>query len=448
MLARGRSLLSLGVYVLVFGCGDSPGHRVDTAHPPAGAGGAGGRGGAGGAPGGGEAGQGGSPNDPDVGSKVDAAMPGGTDASGGLQPDASPGGDVSDGGPAACPLGAEAAMLDVEAVAVTNEAGGPPGKGDAVTVRLRVRNAGAAGAKVSFTPLLSSARFSDFEAVPLGTTTATVCPGNEASFVDVTGGPFLSDPAAGKHYALGSGDYTVAAVTLAATDAAGSMDRDFTGGRFTVETSNALLVPVFYDPQYFARIEGFRGTPAEYMTQAFTRPGEIFTPASSADPDGEGTYRTFARGFDQMMGVRHHFRLFEGFARRADDLAGWCESAAVHARETLGMPTAWTGSGTRRDRHGFDYLIALTPNMGGGVACGWLDVQLSSFINRDLDRQQIIAVHESAHLFGSPHCDDVGNGSGGNLQSYVMCAGEKHAHYPQTFVWHSTSIAQMKSRWD
>ncbi|HEX5658776.1 MAG TPA: hypothetical protein VFX59_16365, partial [Polyangiales bacterium] len=91
--------------------------------------------------------------------------------------------------------------------------------------------------------------------------------------------------------------------------------------------------------------------------------------------------------------------------------------------------------------------IALTPDLAGGVACGWIDVQVSGFINRDLDRQQVIAVHETGHLFGAPHCDDVGNGSGGSLQGYVMCSGEKHEHYPEQFVWHSTSIAKMSSHW-
>jgi hypothetical protein len=75
-------------------------------------------------------------------------------------------------------------------------------------------------------------------------------------------------------------------------------------------------------------------------------------------------------------------------------------------------------------------------------------VQVSGFINRDVDRQQVILVHESGHVFGSPHCGDVGNGSGGSLQGYVMCSGEKHERYPESFVWHSTSIEQMSaSRW-
>lgn len=149
-----------------------------------------------------------------------------------------------------------------------------------------------------------------------------------------------------------------------------------------------------------------------------------------------------------MMGVRHVFRGFAGFPGETTTDQGWCEDAAAYGKTSLGMIADWTGSGTLAGRHGFDYLIALTPHMGGGVACGWLDVQVSGLINDDVDRQQVIAVHESGHLFGAPHCDDVGDGSGGPLQGYVMCSGEKHDNYPANFVWHSTSIAVMSSHWD
>jgi hypothetical protein len=170
--------------------------------------------------------------------------------------------------------------------------------------------------------------------------------------------PVLSDDARGKHYALGRGDYVVSGVAVAAAGGgAPVVDRAFTGGAFTVGASDAVLVPVVYDQRDFTQIAGFTGTPAAYMARAYSRPNQIFTPASAADPDGAGSYR-------------------------------------------------------------------------------------------DIDRQQVIAVHESGHIFGAPHCDDVGNGSGGALQGYVMCAGEKHARYPGQFVWHSTSTAVMKPHWD
>ncbi|HSC85939.1 MAG TPA: hypothetical protein VLC09_01660, partial [Polyangiaceae bacterium] len=128
----------------------------------------------------------------------------------------------------------------------------------------------------------------------------------------------------------------------------------------------------------------------------------------------------------------------------------WCEDAAAYAQSSLGMAATWgsANQATQTDRHGFDYAMALHGGFGGGVACGWLDVQVSGLIGNDLDRQQIVAVHETAHIFGAPHCDDVGNGSGGPLQGYVMCSGEKHADYPGYFVFHSTSRTAMSSKWD
>jgi hypothetical protein len=151
-----------------------------------------------------------------------------------------------------------------------------------------------------------------------------------------------------------------------------------------------------------------------------------------------------------MLDVRHLFHSLPGFPGERTTADGWCEDAAAYAEQVLGMQERWDSrpAGTRPERHGFDYLIALTPDMGGGVTCGWLDVQVSSLINHDVDRQQVVAVHESGHVFGAPHCDDVGNGAGGSLQGYVMCSGEKHPHYPSAFVWHSTSKAKMHPHWD
>jgi hypothetical protein len=148
-----------------------------------------------------------------------------------------------------------------------------------------------------------------------------------------------------------------------------------------------------------------------------------------------------------VLNVRHLFRAFPGFPGENTTTEGYCEDATAYGTKALGLSAPWSSQpqGTRPERHGFDYLMALSPDMGGGVACGWLDVQVSSLINKDIDRQQVIAVHETGHLFGAPHCDDVGNGSGGSLQGYVMCSGEKHAHYPEAFVWHSTSRAMMNS---
>jgi hypothetical protein len=227
-------------------------------------------------------------------------------------------------------------------------------------------------------------------------------------------------------------------------------DTDYSGASFHVDTSNAVLVPVVYDPRYFEQIQGnTSSSPEEYLRAVVTYPSEVFTPTTS-NPAGPGNYQAFAGGFDEMMGVRHVFHAFQGFAKPSGQGQGWCEAAAASARTALNMAADWNRqpAQTRPERHGFDYLIALTPDMGGGVTCGWLDVQVSSLINRDLARQQIVAVHETGHIFGAPHCDDLGDGMGGKLQGYVMCAGEKNPHYPAAFVWHSSSISQMRAHWD
>jgi hypothetical protein len=324
--------------------------------------------------------------------------------------------------------------------------GEPPRKGDALRIAITIENSGEGVATAQVSALIDSARFNDYAAVPVGTEEITLCRGvNE---VIVEGGPFLTQESTGKHYALGAGEYTVSAITLELAGGASVSDDSFEGVDFSIAASNALLVPVVYDAGYLPAVTGHDAqTVEEFLMDAFTRPNQIFTP-SGGDPDGDGDFVSFAGGFDEMIGVKHHFRAFADFPGETTTEQGWCEDAAAYGQTVLGMSEPWTGSGTLPDRHGFDYLIALTPNMGGGVACGWLDVQVSGLINNDHDRQQIIAVHESGHIFGSPHCDDVGNGSGGPLQGYVMCSGEKHAGYPENFVWHSTSRDVMSSHWD
>lgn len=346
---------------------------------------------------------------------------------------------------AACTQGI--AQVDVVSVSARGPDGKAPRKGDVLSLTLVIENRGAGGT-VELTPLLTSQRFSDYVAVPLAKQSVALCPGR--SEVVISGGPFLASEDNKKQFALGSGGYRVASIRSRQTGQGATSDTTYDGATFTIETSNALLVPVVYDQRYLQQLQGnTSSTPEAYLKHAFTRPNEIFTPSGS-DPDGAGNYQRFNGGFDEMMNVRHLFRAFPGFPGESTTAEGWCEDAAAYGKQVLGMQAEWNGqpSQTRPERHGFDYLIALQPDMGGGVACGWLDVQVSSFINRDLDRQQVIAVHETGHIFGAPHCDDVGNGSGGSLQGYVMCSGEKHAHYPQAFVWHSTSRTQMRSHWN
>jgi hypothetical protein len=353
-------------------------------------------------------------------------------------PDAGPPGDP-------CPRGqGEAAALDVVAAQVSGP-GGAPQKGDELTVTLTVRNTGSAATDAVLGVRIDSRRFDRFTGIRLGTSESTlVCPGE--STITLRGGPFLASDDGTQHFALGSGDYDIAAVELL-YDGQMTTDAELDGKAFSLATNNVLLVPLLYAEAYFEEIEGAWASPEAYAEEAFLRKNEIFTP-TGADPDGAGDFVGFEGGYDEMMNVRHKFRSFPGFDGSFDSGENWCYGAMDHASQVLGLPARWGGGGTRDDQHGFDYVIALSAKMGGGVAWSPFDVQVSGFINRDVDRQQVILVHESGHVFGSPHCDDVGNGSGGSLQGYVMCSGEKHERYPESFVWHSTSIEQMSaSRW-
>ena len=351
-------------------------------------------------------------------------------------------------GPAqGCVAGGATALdsLDVVSLAVTGPGGTAPRKGDDLTITLTLHNAGSEGAMVEASLLLDGLRFDDFRAVPWAHGEVMACPGDTQ--LTLSGAIFLTDTANNRQFAIGTGDYHVPSVQLRAGESLVT-DSAFEGADFKVATSNALLVPVLYNQAYFDEIEGQWESPEAYLREAFTRRAEIFTP-TSGDPDGPGNFVTYEGGFDEMMGVRHVFKAFLGFDGSFDSGENWCYGAMDQAAQTLGLRQRWTGGGTRADQHGFDYVIALSSKMGGGVAWQPYDVQVSGFINRDVDRQEVIAVHESSHVFGAPHCDDVGNGEGGSLQGYVMCSGEKHEHYPSAFVWHSTSIAAMSAaRWN
>lgn len=337
---------------------------------------------------------------------------------------------------------------EILSVEVKNVDGGSPSKGDRLRIRIEIDNTGTGVGPISVTPKLDSARFSDYTGVPVGTTEVTLCEGT--TFVEVEGGPFFDRDDVGKHYALGAGAYTVSSIDVT-IDGVVETSSSFEGNAFEVGASNALLVPVVYDESYFEVVQGLTTDSVEaYLHQAFTRSTQLFTPSSNADPDGAGTFEDFPGGFDEMMNVRHLFRTFPGFPGESTTTDGWCEDATYYGRQSLGMAAEWASGPqeTKAERHGFDYLLAISPGLGGGVACGWIDVQVSGLINLDVDRQQIVTVHETAHIFGAPHCDDVGNGEGGPLQNYVMCSGEKHANYPEQFVFHSTSRALMSSKWN
>ncbi|MET0343583.1 MAG: hypothetical protein ABW252_21405 [Polyangiales bacterium] len=344
----------------------------------------------------------------------------------------------------ACPTAPDdpARAADVlDLVAVHAVGGGAPSKGDVLEVILDLTSNWAGTLHV--TPRLTHASLRDFVDVPLGSEGVELRCGRQR--VTVRGGPFLSMQDGSAHFALTTGEYLLGSVSLtvdapAADDGAHHVSlAHFAASRFRVAPSDALLVPVLFDPGYLPRITANPySTPESYLEAAFHRASQVA--AHDGDPG-----LPYPGGFDAMMRVRHLFRAFPSMPASNPTKRAWCELTADHVRTVLGLSDDWRERGAR---HGFDYLIGLTPALGGGVACPWLDSQVSGFIERDLDRQQIIVVHESGHLFGAPHCDDVGNGRGGPLQGYVMCSGEKHPRYPAQFVWHQSSRDAMRSHWD
>ena len=330
---------------------------------------------------------------------------------------------------------------NVVSIAVRSTEGTLPRKGDALRVTLTLTNSAGHDGLVRVTPLVRSQRFLDFRDVPVGFVDAELGPG-ETKEVAVQGGPFLSDPVLKKEYALGRGGYSISGVLLECPGGGQTTDTAFTGAAFSVQASTAIFTAVVYDQQYFTRVRWTLGA-EQYMVRSFTRINEVFIP--DAPGSSTGTYQTFTGGFDAMLGIRQIYRVFSGFPA-STQAGGFCEQAGAYARRVLGLTRDWDIGSQATDpaHHGFDILVGLTPQFGGGATCGWLGTQVSGLFDFDLslNRSQIIVVHEMGHIFGSPHCDP--------LQGYVMCAGEKHPHYIQggVFVWHQTSRDAMRNPYD
>jgi len=215
------------------------------------------------------------------------------DAGCGAEAPADAGGDVATPGDAP----GEDATLDVLSATVTGPTGAAPLKGDVLTVELHVKSGGTHAGRVRVTVLVDSTRFSDFTGVPLGSADVV---GDGETEVTVSGGPFLSDSTQHKEYALGRGDYTLS-VRIEREGKKPTLDERIDGAAFTLAASEALFGVVVYDQRYFDEIQGFTGTPREYLDRVYSRPGQVFTPSDPADPDGAGRFQSFPRGFDQML---------------------------------------------------------------------------------------------------------------------------------------------------
>ncbi|KAJ9471570.1 hypothetical protein DIPPA_28438 [Diplonema papillatum] len=330
----------------------------------------------------------------------------------------------------ACSLSADCSYLPLASVTrVTDRNGKPPRKGDDLMVDIRVQGASGVQSLVKVTPYLTSKRFTDYEKVALPAVFVDV---NSADrLVSVIVGTFIFDSRTYKRYAVGAGPYEIFA-TVERAD--GISEMSSLPLSFTVGDSDAVLPAVVYDDAYFASVTGgYNPRPSTYIKEVFTRPVQQYDPST-------GAYETYRRGFDQMLGIQHLSSPVPGFS--VDRLSGYCEQAAAYVTKALGLAADWSGAvGTNTDHHGFDYVVALSPDVPGGVACGWLNVQVSGFINRDVKRQQSIVQHESGHIFGAPHCDQ---------QGYVMCSPSKHERYVEdgTFVWLESSKQQLTNPFD
>ena len=328
--------------------------------------------------------------------------------------------------------GGSSTTFDLLSIEVTNKDGNPPRKGDVINIKMTVKNTGNVKGNVALAPKLTSSRFSDYSSVSLQEVTESIEAG-ETSVITLQTGPFFKDTTKNKHYALGRGEYYFDVVKLNGKD-----DKDYKGRIFEVAASNRVLVPVIFDYTYLSKV-GYTGNMKSYLENTFTRKVELY------DNDTE-TYTEFPGGLDEMMDIEQLF-----YTLPTDNVSsypldqGLCEKAIALGGETLGLTKDWAGDvGTQTSNHGFDYLMAITPDSFGGVACGWINVQITGVFDFDLslDRSQILIVHETSHLLGSPHCDP--------LQTYVMCSGEKHRKYINAgiYVFNTLSRNKMSNKFD
>ncbi|VUD41237.1 Development-specific protein S [Thalassocella blandensis] len=324
---------------------------------------------------------------------------------------------------------------DVQAVTVQNKSGGAARKGDEAVIEFTVKNNSDKSGWIQLTPYLTSQRFSNYSNVELTTVYAQLNAGGD-TLVSVELPPFIHDLSTHKRYAVGHGNYQINKVKITNANGNISEDSDYAGKDFTVSKTNAVLPIVVYDAEYFSKMS-YTNTPETYIHEVFTRPAELYN-------EDNDLFTYYDGGFDEMMDIRHESHPIPGFVIIPEG-GGTCEQATAYVEQAIGMSAGSWGGGsvaTHMHHHGFDYAIALSDDQGGGVACGWIDVQVSGYIGDDPDRLQIVAVHESGHLFGAPHCDPI--------QGYVMCSGEKHEHYAQdgTFVWHQISRDKLSNRFD
>lgn len=335
-------------------------------------------------------------------------------------------------------------LVALPKVAVTNASGAKPLKGDSVLIKLTLKNGGTVGGSVKVTPILSSKRFTDYENVRLPSQDVKL-EGEEAKEASFTLEPFFRNEANKKEYALNRGGYKLS-FEIEGNGIEKKVIDNVAGKDFDVQKSNVVLTAVFWSRSYFDKVK-YTGGVMKWMQETFTRKAEIMTPTT---PGGTtGSFQTFNKGFDEMMGVRTKFKAFEGFAldRNLDfSGSGILHQVEAYGKKALGLQKDFQGRAcdamTHVDNHGYDMAIGLDKDGFGGIAWRCGNVSANGVFDGDptVGRTQMVLIHEVSHNYGAPHCDPI--------QGFLMCSGEKHERYKNggSFVWHKDSINAMKKK--
>lgn len=317
----------------------------------------------------------------------------------------------------------------VTAITVKNAKGEAPQKGDALKITYSLKNEGMRDGEVKIGSLLSSSRFTDFVKVPLNNTVAKIAAGATLDVtVDVP--VFLEDSAKKSRFALGRGSYQLdTVVEFEGTQKA--LDKPF---MFEIAKGNGVFALVVYDKKYFDVGAAVGANPEAWIIETMTRKGSIYYPATA-------TKKTFKGGFDEMLGIKHIVKAVGGL--NSEDAPGVDVFTRPEelAKSWLNLSKKWDhGSGPGDNKHGYDYFIAIDKDAFGGVTFGAAQVS-GAGIKGDVskERMQILIVHESGHVLGSPHCNPV--------MDYVMCSGELNDAYKLDgeFVWYESSFQAMKN---
>jgi len=320
-------------------------------------------------------------------------------------------------------------LPSITAITVTNSKGDAPRKGDALKITFSLKNDSPSAGEVTVFSNLSGLRFTDFNNVPL-TDVKVKLEANSSHDVTFEVPVFLEDTAKKSRFALGRGNYELKTKLSYGSEVKASPKST----NFEIAEGKGVFALAMYDEKYFEVGDAKGADPEAWLKETFTRKGSIFYPES-------GTKQIFAGGFDEMMGIEHHIKAVGGLDSRNTKGVDIFDNPEAFATEYLNLNQKWAhGSGPSTNKHGYDYFIALDKDSFGGVTFGTAQVT-GAGISGDFskDRMQMLIVHESGHVFGSPHCDPI--------QGFIMCSGEKNKAYKADgeYIWHEDSFKKMKN---